>query len=194
MNTIIRIPLTEVRDEAGAVKEHVWSLPLEEAFLEGLLRDLFENHYDRLTFGPLIQGAAYELKAPGKPKTVTMRDGYLTVHWGDRGHFHLCIGTNQGPKSRPNSPELIAHRRPSRAEFYRGIDKNGHPITWGFRMFNGKGEPQITVFLPNPFLTDGDQIAEGADWSRLALWDVLLSRYAGHESDGLDRSGKGFRG
>ncbi len=193
MNETKPIPMAQLKGETGAVKEHIWSLPIEEAFLERLLRDLFENHYDKLIFGPLIQGAAYEMKAPGPPKSVTMMDGYMTIHWGGRGHFHLCIGTNHGSKSNPNPPELIAERRPSRAEFYRGLDKSGHPVTWGFRMFNGAGAPQITIFFPNPFLSEDDQIAEAPDWKRLSLWEETLLAYAGHEADGLDRQGKGFR-
>ncbi|MEN3949976.1 hypothetical protein [Iodidimonas sp. SYSU 1G8] len=186
------IPMVSII-ESGAT-EQVWPLPLDEAFLERLLRDLFENHYAALTFGPLIPGAAYEMKAPGAPERVSCQGGYLTVHWGGKGHFHLCIGTNRGPASNPNPPELIAHRRPSRAEFFRRLDKQGHPVSWGYRMFNGKGEPQITIFFANPFITDADQLADAPDWSRLATWDAIMADYAGHQPDGLDRLGKGFRG
>jgi hypothetical protein len=36
----------------------VFCLPVEEAALAALLRDLFENHWREITFGPIIQGAA----------------------------------------------------------------------------------------------------------------------------------------
>ncbi|MEO0400684.1 MAG: hypothetical protein AAF224_14835 [Pseudomonadota bacterium] len=186
-----QIPMAHVDNDGRT--EHVWSLPVDEAFLEAFLRDLFENHYNGLTFGPIIEGAAYELRVPGPARSVSMMDGYLTVHWGAGGHFHLCVGANYGSPSRPNPPALIAHRRPCRAELYRSLDKEGHPNSWGFRMFNGEGEQQITIFFPNPFITEDDQLADEADFSKLALWDHVLKTYAGHESDALDRKSKGFR-
>lgn len=184
------VPMASVQD--GGRTEHVWSLPVHETFLETFLRDLFENHYEGLTFGPIIQGAAYELRVPGPARSVTMMDGYMTVHWGKGGHFHLCLGANYGSKTNPNPPELIAQRRPGRAELYRSLDKEGYPNSWGFRMFNGAGEQQITVFFPNPFLTDDDQLAKDTDFSRLELWDYVLKRYAGHEPDEINRKSKGF--
>ncbi len=187
------IPMTLIKNDAGEIKEHLWSFPLEEAFLEAFFRDLFETHYDKLTFGPIIQGAAYELKAPGAPEKITMMDGYFTVHWGGRGHFHLCIGENKGSPKNPNAPELIAHRRPGRAELFRSLDRHGHPISWGFRMVNGHEEPQISIFFPNPFLNADDQLSDEPNWDRLDFWDYILKQYAGHEPDGLDKAGKGFR-
>jgi hypothetical protein len=37
----------------------IFPLPADEETLETLLRDLFENHWREITFGPIIQGAAY---------------------------------------------------------------------------------------------------------------------------------------
>jgi hypothetical protein len=34
----------------------IFPLPVEEATLEALLRDLFENHWREITFGPIIEG------------------------------------------------------------------------------------------------------------------------------------------
>ncbi len=186
-----QIPMAQVVNQGRT--EHVWSLPVAETFLETFFRDLFDNHYEGLTFGPIVQGAAYELRVPGAAKSITMMDGYLTVHWGTGGHFHLCIGTNYGPKSKPNPPELIAQRRPSRAEIYRSLDKEGYPNSWGFRMFNGSGEQQITIFFPNPFITLADELADEADFSKLSLWEHVLKTYTGHDPDPIDRKSKGFR-
>ena len=63
---------------------------------------------------PLMAGAAYELKAPRKPIKIDHSGGYLTVHWGDKGHFHLCIGDIHVPKDRPDAEQLIRERRPAR--------------------------------------------------------------------------------
>jgi hypothetical protein len=170
----------------------IWRLPVDEAYLLGLLNDIFRKYWQSIIFGPLIEGAAYEFRCPREPQSIELLDGYLTVHFGGT-HFHLCIGETKGPASNPTPEALRAHRRPSRAEFFRGLDRAGAPLNWGFRMFNGKGEPQITIFFPNPFLTDDDGIAEQPDWSRLAVWDDVARRYLGRAPDPRDRSGKGFR-
>lgn len=170
----------------GRVKAEYWPLPLDEAFLEGLMRDLFENHWQQLTFGPMIAGGAYELRCPAAPKSIHVGGGYFTVHWGRYGHFHLCIGTSKA------SPDVVAHRRPSKAEFVRGLDGQGHPVTWSLQMANGHGESTLAIYFPNPFLTDEDEIAPTPNFARLALWHDLLVRYAGHQPDGTDELGKGF--
>jgi hypothetical protein len=121
-------------------------------------------------------------------------DGYLTVAFGVP-HFHICIGEHKGPHNNPVSPELAHHRRTARAELYRRLKRDGTPVSWGVRLFNGKNEQQITVLLPNPYLDrETDKILRKPDWSRLYLWDQLRARWLGQvEPDPLDRSGTGFR-
>jgi hypothetical protein len=51
----------------------------------------------------------------------------------------------------------------------------------------------ITVMLPNPFLTNDQQIRDQPAWEQLALWDQLRQTYLELDPDPLDRSGKGFR-
>lgn len=172
----------------------VFALPTNEASLEALLRDLFVEHWRDITFGPLIQGAAWEMRAAQAPDRVGMMDGYLTIAFGGP-HFHICIGEHRGTRANPVSPELAHHRRTSRAELYRRISRDGTPVSWGLRLFNGKGEQQITVLLPNPFLErDTDKIRRVPDWSALDLWDRLRAQWLDlPEPDPLDRSGKGFR-
>ncbi len=182
------IAMESAHDADGRVVEERWPLPVDEAFLERLLRDLFENHTAALTFGPIIEGAAYEMKVAEPPETVALFDGYLTIRWPGGSHFHLCVGENRGA----DDAALKARRRPGRAELFRGLDEDGHPVTWGFRMANGAGEPQIDVFFPNPFLTATDAIAETPDWSRLELWNYVRTTYAGAAADGRDTLGAGF--
>lgn len=70
--------------EVDGRTEEVWPLPLERDALFALFHELFDEHWDKLTWGPLIPGAAYELKCPGKPERVSLSElGYLTVHWED---------------------------------------------------------------------------------------------------------------
>jgi hypothetical protein len=63
------------------------------------------------------------------------------------------------------------------------------------RLFNGAGEQQVTILLPNPFLSpDGDKVLKRPDWSRLALWDALRARWTGAAGpDPVDRSAERFR-
>jgi hypothetical protein len=181
-----------VTDPDGAVVE-VLPLPSDEASLEELLRNLFERHWDKITFGPLIQGAAWEFRAAHAPTHVGMFDGYLTVAFGV-SHFHLCIGPHRGSCSNPTPEALAHHRRTARAELYRRLDKSGAPVSWGVRLYNGHDEQQMTILLPNPFLSAGtDQVLKTPDWSRLELWDRLRARWFGlSEPDPVDRSGHGF--
>jgi len=182
-----------IRDQDGATLE-VFALPVDAASLEELLRDLFQNHWHEITFGPIIQGAAWEMRAAQAPNTITMFDGYLTVAFGVP-HFHICIGEHKGSRDNPVSPALARHRRTGRAELYRRLTGTGTPVSWGLRLFNGKGEQQITVLLPNPFLhPETDKILKVPDWSRLSLWDKLRARWCGFpDPDPFDRSGRGFR-
>jgi hypothetical protein len=123
-----------------------------------------------------------------------MFDGYLTVAFG-APHFHICIGEHKGTPSNPTPPTLARHRRTSRAELYRRLDRTGAPFSWGLRLFNGADEQQITVLLPNPFLDpETDKLRKSPDWSRLGLWDRLRARWLGlTEPDPVDRSGHRFR-
>jgi hypothetical protein len=179
--------------EDGAAYE-IFALPTDAASLEDLLTDLFRNHWQQITFGPIIQGAAWEMRAAQPPDRVKMFDGYLTVSFGVP-HFHICIGEHRGPHNDPVSPALAHHRRTSRAELYRRLGRDGAPMSWGLRLFNGKDEQQITVLLPNPFLhPETDKILKAPDWSRLELWDHLRARWLGlDQPDPFDRSGRGFR-
>jgi hypothetical protein len=182
-----------IRDEDGAAVD-VFPLPTDEASLETLLRELFTEHWRDITFGPIIQGAAWEMRAAQAPDRIGMMDGYLTIAFG-LPHFHICIGEHKGTRANPVSPELAHHRRTARAELYRRISRDGTPVSWGLRLFNGKGEQQITVLLPNPFLDrDTDKVRETPNWSRLELWDRLRAQWLGLSApDPLDRAGRGFR-
>jgi hypothetical protein len=182
-----------VTDDDGHVVE-IFPLPTDEGTLERLLRELFESHWDKIVFGPIIQGAAWEFQAPHAPTHVGLLDGYLTVAFG-APHFHLCIGPTRGPRHNPTPEALARHRRCAQAEFFRRLDRAGAPTSWGLRLWNGHGEQQATIVFPNPFLSaDGKKVLNPPDWSRLALWDDMRFRYAGVRGpDPVDRSGTGFR-
>ncbi|WP_432057833.1 DUF7676 family protein [Streptomyces sp. bgisy022] len=177
--------MTVVTTESGGT-QHVWALPTDEATLLDLITTVFTDHWRHIHFGPLIEGAAWEVGAPAAPTSITTHDGYATVDFGP-WHFHLCIGEHTA-----SGPELGRIRRCSRAELYRGIGSDGAPVTWGLRLFNGRGEQQMTVLLPNPFLTDRQEILDTPDFTRLTAWDALRERFLSLPPDPLDRTGKGF--
>ena len=163
-----------------------------EPILLGLITDIFQRYWDRIHFGACVQGGVWEITVDEAPKSIRMLDGYITVDFG-RWHFHLCIGEHKGSKGKPASPELARIRRTSRAEFYRQLQQDGTPNSWGFRMFNGDDDAQMTVFFPNPYLSRDQKIRREADWNALEMWDDLRLRYAGMEPDPKDRSSSGFR-
>jgi hypothetical protein len=154
--------------------------PTEER-LVALLREIFEESWAEVVFGPCIQGAVFEARFSARPR-VTLLDGYVTVAGGSEQpwHLHLCVGHNRGTPARPTPPELALWRRCARAAFFRDRDRNGRHSVWGFRMWNGRDEQMITVFFPNPWL-DPERMrpVREPDWSRLALWMRLRERYAG---------------
>ena len=184
---------TEVKKrDDGAITRQIWALPAEEKFLQAFLTDVFENHWKGLRFGPLIEGAAYEWQPPGPPTGVTLFDGYLTILFGHGGHFHLCIGENNGSPAHPTPADLKARRKPSKAQMFRGFGRDGKPVTWGFEMWNGQGEPMISIFFPNPFIEDDDSLSETPDFSRLKTWRAVAEKWLGRAPESLDEEGAGF--
>ncbi len=174
--------------EPGTGKLELWDIEVNEENLKSLLVDLFENHWKEIIFGPLIQGAAWEITANHPPEKIVLFDGYLTVDFGDL-HFHICIGENRGDPYAPTKKQLGKFRRTQAAHFFRRINRDDAPDTWGIRLFNGQGEQQITILLPNPFLSGGLKFLDKPDWGKLKLWDYLRQEYLGLSPDPLDRSG-----
>jgi hypothetical protein len=186
------MPANIILEKDGGRSEIFAMEPSEEP-LFGLFKDIFENYWEQIRFGPLIQGAAWEVAAPNAPRKVSLLDGYLTVDFGS-WHFHICIGENKGSKAHPTPEDLRVHRRTARAEFYRRISKEDMPTGWGFRCFNGKGEQQITVFFPNPTfdLDPKFKVNKPPKWEKLSMWDDLRKKHLGLDPDERDRRG-GFR-
>jgi hypothetical protein len=186
-----REPQLQIQD--GQRTLQTWALPTDEAFLEEFLTYIFGTYWDQIVFGPLIEGAAYELTCPCKPERIRKFDGYLTITFGGP-HFHLCIGENKGSPRNRTPEDLKRRRRPSLAQIFRRLDRDGAPISWGFEMKNGVGEPMISIFFASPFLSAGDKLNREPKWERLAMWRDIAKRYLGREPEAFDKSGKGYRG
>ena len=170
-----------VQEEDGVFE--LFALPGDEATLLAIFEDCFEE-WEHLHIGPLIQGAAWEIRPPRRPR-IKMYDGYATIDFED-WHFHICIGEHRGAPA-----ELARRRQTARAELYRRLS-DGKPGDWGLRLFNGAGEQQITFMLPNPFLSDEQRVLKEPEWGRLDLWDRLREKYLGLGPDPLDRESAGF--
>ncbi len=175
----------------GGRGRHIWAMPTDEAFLSAFLTDVFTNYWDRIIFGPIIDGAAYELACPREPSSAKVSGGYLTVSFGGP-HFHICVGPTPGSASNPTPEETQRRRRPSQARIVRQLDQDGAPISWSFDMHNGEGIPMISIFFPSPFLVnhriDGEPV-----WEQLDMWRDISARYLGREPEAFDASGKGYR-
>lgn len=182
-------PYTVVNAEGTAIE--CFPVRPDEEVLRPLLTDIYQQYWDGIHFGTEIQGAIWEMAVDKPPERISMLDGYLTIDFG-RWHAHICIGEHKGTKGNPATPELARLRRTSRAEFFRRLKADGSPNSWGFQMFNGAGEVQMTVYFPNPYLNRDGKIRRQADWTRLAMWDDLRLRYAGIGEDSRDRSSSGF--
>ena len=181
---------SRVVTEPGNGTLEIFPLDTAAATLVPLCTEIFRDHWAAIRFGILIQGSVLEIRAPAAPVTVAMLDGYLTVAF-DAWHLHICIDDHRG-LDRPVDPRIAHHRRTARAEFYRRLDPAARPISWGLRLFNGQGEQQLTVFLPNPLLDEDDQRPVSPDWTRLTLWDDLRRRYLGLDPDPRDRTAPRF--
>ncbi|HEU0196831.1 MAG TPA: hypothetical protein VFQ88_06395 [Nevskiaceae bacterium] len=77
----------------------LFPLPVDVGTLRSLLTAIFTQYWRCVRFGPLIQGAVYEIAAPCAAH-VTLLDGYLTADFGT-WHLHLCIGEHRGTRRCP---------------------------------------------------------------------------------------------
>ncbi len=172
-------PLHETMPDGSTMQ--YWLVPTDEANLRDLFAELLDEHWNRLVLGPAIQGCVFECEFSAKPPWKYF-DGYLTVtnptepHW----HFHLCLGQHGGSPRRPTPPELQDWRRCSFCAFGRHHDPDGSQAAWTLELRNGRQEPMLTVWFPNPYLDDAKHAyTSNADWDKLQLWMGLRQRHAG---------------
>jgi hypothetical protein len=162
-----------VANPDGTFIEYTYFEPDEEK-MKDLSQDLFSKNWNKIVFGPCIEGAVFEIRFAEEPR-LSYCDGYLTVdlgHW----HFHLCIG----PHKNCPSEELRKNRPVARCGFFETRSgRNGGGRSWGLRMWNGYGDQLITVFLPSPFLSDDQQVLPVPQWERLNLYYNLRAKYLG---------------
>jgi hypothetical protein len=174
-----------VQENLDGSRTEYFAVECTEARLLALLREVFEEHWEDVIFGPCIEGAVFEGRFGRRP-TLSLLDGYLTVQveGSESWHFHLCIGPHRGSPGLPTPPALAEWRRCARAAFFQNRARAGRPSSWGLRLWNGRAEQMLTVFLPNPWIDPGrGRYVDTPEWSRLELWMALRARHAGVPAD-----------
>ena len=160
-----------VREADGSVTEYT-EVAVHGDTVERLMSEVFGAHWAAISAGPIVDGAAYEIRFTAEPK-LSMLDGYLTVDTGP-WHFHLCVNDHRGAAT----PELARLRRVARAAFFRTDGGSCVPGAWGLRLWNGRGEQMITVYFPNPWLDETLERIREPRWEVTVLWEDLRARYA----------------
>jgi len=119
-------PTPAICDNLDGTRTEFFDVDVGEAPLRALLTEVFEEHWDRVIFGPCIEGAVFEGRFPARPR-VSLLDGYVTVEVGgsESWHFHLCIVPHRGTPALPTPPELARWRRCARAAFFCNRDRAG---------------------------------------------------------------------
>ena len=156
-----------------------FALPADEASLEKLLRELFAEHWQDITFGPLIQGAAWEMRAARAPDVIGMMDGYLTI--GSAGRISTSASASTGePSSTPSRPNWRIIAAPSRAELYRRHQPRRHAGLLGTAPLQRQGRAADHRAAPQPVSRPRRQDAENARSGRgSTLWDRLRAQWLG---------------
>ncbi|MDF5706699.1 MAG: (2Fe-2S) ferredoxin domain-containing protein [Nostoc sp. S4] len=145
--------------------------------LSSLLYTLFQQNWQQVGVGHIVQGGVLELEFNAPPKICILYDGYLTVVT-EGWHLHLCIEANLGGPHCKTPLELRQQRQVSRAAFYRRFNAEGIPRSWGIDFWNGADENLMTIFLPNPYVEGENLLPEGKpNLSKLAFYEELRDIY-----------------
>jgi hypothetical protein len=169
MRPLGTVPTVEHEIDGSTIE--YFEVAVEGDRVERLMVELLTEHWAQLTVGPLIQGAVFEIRFPQAPR-LSMLDGYLTVDLG-LWHFHLCVNDH-----RETTPQAALIRRVGRAAFFRSRGGGHTPMTWGLRLWNGRGEQMVTVLFPSPYYDERFERLAHPDWDKLQLWEALRARYA----------------
>ncbi|MBD2614720.1 (2Fe-2S) ferredoxin domain-containing protein [Nostoc punctiforme FACHB-252] len=145
--------------------------------LASLLYTLFEQNWQQVGVGHIVQGSVLELEFNAPPKLCILYDGYLTVA-AEGWHLHLCIDTNFGGPLCKTPVEVRKQRLVTRAAFYRRFNAEDSPRSWGIQFWNGANEQLMTILLPNPFVDGENLLPEGKpNLAKLVLYEDLRDIY-----------------
>ncbi len=171
----------EVGDDGSATLYEYFEA--SEQNLERLILDIFENEWRRMTAGPWLRGAIFELTFDRKPD-VRISQGLVTVDAGS-WHFHLTIGgPDQGAAARDRVRKVAFYQWRAERESVKGRSN-------GVRMWNGHGEQLITCFFPHVLLGDKPNTVGPLDWDNLRSFYEFRTRYLGAPMpDDLEQAGR----
>lgn len=144
-----------------------------------LLYSLFHEHWHQVQLSHVVEGSVLELEFSGKPKICILYDGYLTIVT-ETWHGHLCLEEHGGGPLKTTPEKLRMERRIQRASLYRRCNEQGEARSWGIQFWNGGGEKMMTIFLPNPYVTDLDEDLlpeKKPQIEKLALYNSLREIY-----------------
>ncbi len=149
-----------------------------------LLHSLFQDHWQQVGVGHMVDGSVLELEFNQAPKVVRLYDGYLTVV-AEGWHLHLCLEENLGGPSCQTPIDLRQKRLVSRAALYRRFNPRGQARSWGIQFWNGAGERMMNLFLPNPFVGDNEDLLpeNKPNLEKLKLYETLRQIYVLGEQD-----------
>ncbi|MDF5712050.1 MAG: (2Fe-2S) ferredoxin domain-containing protein [Nostoc sp. S4] len=167
--------VTEILSTGGSIEYEYFDSSTD--VLSSLLYTLFQQNWQQVGVGHIVQGGVLELEFNAPPKICILYDGYLTVVT-EGWHLHLCIEANLGGPHCKTPLELRQQRQVSRAAFYRRFNAEGIPRSWGIDFWNGADENLMTIFLPNPYVEGENLLPEGKpNLSKLALYEELRETY-----------------
>lgn len=149
-----------------------------------LLHSLFQEHWQEVGLGHMVDGSVLELEFTQAPKICRLYDGYLTVVT-EGWHMHLCLEENLGGPLCTTPPELRQKRLVSRAALYRRLNPQGQARSWGIQFWNGAGEKMMNLFLPNPFVGDREDLLpeNKPQLEKLGLYEQLRRIYVLGEAE-----------
>jgi (2Fe-2S) ferredoxin len=173
-------PLREVELEdtynGNSIEYEDFSTDLD--VLGPLLHSLFQEHWQEVGLGHMVDGSVLELEFTAAPKICRIYDGYLTVVT-ESWHMHLCVAENLGGATKRTPESLRQVRRISRAALYRRLNPEGEARSWGIQFWNGGGEKMMTIFLPNAFIGEEEDLLpeHKPDLAKLGLYEQLRQIY-----------------
>ncbi|MGV0028472.1 (2Fe-2S) ferredoxin domain-containing protein [Phormidesmis priestleyi] len=149
-----------------------------------LLYSLFQNHWQEVELGHMVDGSVLELEFTQAPKICRLYDGYLTVV-AEGWHMHLCLEENLGGPLCTTPVELRQKRLVSQAALYRRLNAQGQARSWGIQFWNGAGEKMMNLFLPNPFIGEQEDLLpeNKPNLEKLGLYEQLRQIYVLGEQD-----------
>ncbi len=143
-----------------------------------LLHALFQENWQQIGLGHMVDGSVLELEFTAAPKICRLYDGYLTVVT-EGWHMHLCLTENLGGPDRKTPAALRQTRQVSRAALYRRLNDRGEARSWGIQFWNGAGEKMMNLFLPNPFVGEAEDLLpeHQPNLAKLGLYEQLRQIY-----------------